>query len=65
MSGKVAKPKEDKDASKGKRLSLIALHRLLFTPFNHRFHVTATMRPFIPYMVLQSPSEVRLKTSGC
>lgn len=59
MSGKVAKPKEDKDASKGKRRALAGLHSLLYPQITG---LNATMRSFIPCMVLKSPFEVWLKT---
>ncbi len=60
MSGKVAKPKEDKDASKGKRRALPCTDCL--TPKSVFFPLNATMRPFISYTVLKSSFEVRLKT---
>lgn len=54
MSGKVAKPKEDKDASKGKRRALPCTD--CFTPkITGFFFVFFLKHPFIPYMVPESP----------
>lgn len=58
MSGKVAKAKEDKDASKGKMRPLLCT--VCLYPRNHIFY--ASTLSFIPFVLRRLGCDVRLET---